>query len=234
VNHLLDSPTEKQVSCESLWTRVHPKVKDLLDSQIAAAHDEMKKIDPETLGSFQRTVTTSDGAWHHRGFHSGNASYVVINYFNKALLKYGHVSMRAKSPNNSPTPCKTPTTSFPSTHRDNKSYIDSLAQRTRRGIRWEEGLQHDWGAPQGRPHQFQPQNIFLPSGKRDQATVEASLPRPSLVHLQGDCGAIQGGQQPAVPPSTACRPLCVWDLHHLGKPNSDDKRASWPSNQPRG
>ena len=76
---------------------VQPMVKQLLDSQIAAAHEEMKKMDPETLGSFQRAVTTSDGAWHHRGFHSGNASYVVINYFNKALLKYGHVSMRAKN-----------------------------------------------------------------------------------------------------------------------------------------
>jgi len=76
---------------------IQPKIKQLLDTQATAAHDDMKKIDPGTLGSFQRAVTTSDGAWHHRGFHSGNASYVVINYFNKALLQYGHVSMRARN-----------------------------------------------------------------------------------------------------------------------------------------
>jgi len=90
----------ENVFSEKTWqtflTWVEPKIKRLLDDQVVLAHPELKKLDEGTLGSFKRAVTTSDGAWHHRGHHSGNASYIVVDYFTKALLQYKHLSMRAK------------------------------------------------------------------------------------------------------------------------------------------
>jgi DNA polymerase III epsilon subunit-like protein len=73
-----------------------PKVKSLLDRQVALAHDHLKGFEETKIGSFKRAVTTSDGAWHIRGHHSGNASFIVVDYFTKALLQYAHLSMRGR------------------------------------------------------------------------------------------------------------------------------------------
>ena len=44
-----------------------PIVSTLLSEICTAAKDEMKALDPSTVGSWQRAITTSDGAWLTRG-----------------------------------------------------------------------------------------------------------------------------------------------------------------------
>ena len=78
-----------------------PHVKDMLDEICEIGKDEMKAIADTELGCWKRAVTTSDGAWHIRGFFSQNStfvirhsSFVIRNFLTGVLLWYGHASMR--------------------------------------------------------------------------------------------------------------------------------------------
>ena len=46
------------------------------------------------LGSWKRAVTTADGTWQTRGWHSKNATFTIRNYFNGALLYYHHLCQK--------------------------------------------------------------------------------------------------------------------------------------------
>ena len=59
--------------------------------------ENMKKIDNNVLGSWQRGVVTSDGVWHTRGHFSKNGSFIVKNYLTGGLLWFGHTCMRRNS-----------------------------------------------------------------------------------------------------------------------------------------
>ena len=52
------------------------------------AKREMKEKSDDDLGSWKRAVTTADGTWHTRGWHSKNATFTIRNY---ALLYYHHL-----------------------------------------------------------------------------------------------------------------------------------------------
>ena len=71
-----------------------PIVATLLTEMCTAAQDEMKALDSSTVGSWQRAITTSDGAWLTRGRFSQNCTFTIRNYINNSLLYFVHLSMR--------------------------------------------------------------------------------------------------------------------------------------------
>ena len=66
-------------------------VKGVLDELCEIAKQEMKALPESELGSWKRAVTTADGTWHKRNWHSKNATFTVRNYFTGALLYYMHL-----------------------------------------------------------------------------------------------------------------------------------------------
>ena len=73
---------------------VLPHIKELLDEMCDEAKVQMQDISSDTLGSWDRAVTTCDGCWQIRGHFSQNCTFVIKNYLTGALLYYGHLSMR--------------------------------------------------------------------------------------------------------------------------------------------
>ena len=71
-----------------------PVVFTLLSEVCTAAKNEMKALDSSTVGSWQRAITTSDGAWLTRGRFSQNCTFTVRNYVNNSLLYFVHLCMR--------------------------------------------------------------------------------------------------------------------------------------------
>ena len=74
--------------------RMHPVVKAMLDALCEAAKQEMRDKKEDELGSWKRAVTTADGTWQTRGWHSKNATFTIRNYFNGALLYYHHLCQK--------------------------------------------------------------------------------------------------------------------------------------------
>ncbi|KXJ07142.1 hypothetical protein AC249_AIPGENE6000 [Exaiptasia diaphana] len=75
----------------------HPHVKSVLDSMCESAKSNMQKRDPNELGSWQRAVTTSDGCWLIRGYHSQCSTFVIIDFLTGGILYYGHLCMRGSN-----------------------------------------------------------------------------------------------------------------------------------------
>ena len=48
----------------------------------------------DKLGSWKRAVTTADGTWQTRGWHSKNATFTIRNYLTGALLYYHHLCQK--------------------------------------------------------------------------------------------------------------------------------------------
>ena len=48
------------------------------------------------LGSWKRAVTTADGTWQTRGWHSKNATFTIRNYLNGALLYCHHLCQKGR------------------------------------------------------------------------------------------------------------------------------------------
>lgn len=71
----------------------YPHIKTSLDDMCESAKNEMKTKDSGELGSWQRAVTTSDGCWLIRGFHSQCSTFVVVNFLTGGILYYGHLCM---------------------------------------------------------------------------------------------------------------------------------------------
>ena len=68
-----------------------------LDDMCKKAHQEMMQIPPEELGSWKRAVTTADGTWQTRGWHSKNATFTIRNFLNGALLYYHHSCQKGRT-----------------------------------------------------------------------------------------------------------------------------------------
>ena len=71
-----------------------PIVVTLLTEMCIAARDDMKSQDLSTVGSWQRAITTSDGAWLTRGRFSQNCTLTIRHYINNSLLYFVHLCMR--------------------------------------------------------------------------------------------------------------------------------------------
>ena len=69
-------------------------VLELLRDQCKEAKDDMKALPATQLGSWERAVTVSDGAWLTRGHHSRNHTYSLRNFINNSLLYFKHFCMQ--------------------------------------------------------------------------------------------------------------------------------------------
>ena len=56
-----------------------PIVQEMLDEVYELAKQEMKEVDCDRLGSWTCAVTSADGVWHTRGWHSKNATFSIRN-----------------------------------------------------------------------------------------------------------------------------------------------------------
>ena len=64
-----------------------PVVKAMLDEVCEFAKQDMKDMG-NNLGSWTRAVTSADGVWHTRRWHTKNATFSIRNYFNGALVSH--------------------------------------------------------------------------------------------------------------------------------------------------
>ena len=76
--------------------RIYPVVKQMVDEMCDKAKQEMKNMDQDKLGSWSRAVTSADGVWMTRGWHSKNATFSIRNYFTGALLYRMHLCQRGR------------------------------------------------------------------------------------------------------------------------------------------
>ena len=92
---------------------MYPFVKDILDRMCETSKTDMKAKNDHELGFIsaskrwhgllssldkirldKRAVTTADGTWKTRGWHSKNATFSIRNYLNGALLYYHHLCQK--------------------------------------------------------------------------------------------------------------------------------------------
>ena len=73
-----------------------PVVKGKLDEMCEIAKQEMIALPESELGSWKRAVTTADGTWHKRKWHSKRATFTVRNYFTGPLLYYMHLCHKGR------------------------------------------------------------------------------------------------------------------------------------------
>ena len=72
---------------------MYPVVNVMVDDLCEVAKREMKEKNDGDLGSWKQAVTTADGTWQTRGWHSKNA---IRNYLNGALLYYHHLCQKGR------------------------------------------------------------------------------------------------------------------------------------------
>lgn len=75
---------------------LHPIVGAMVIEMCEMGKNEMKTLNPTTVGSWQRAITTSDGAWLTRGKFSQNCTFMIRNFMNNSLLYFVHLCMRGK------------------------------------------------------------------------------------------------------------------------------------------
>ena len=75
----------------------HPHVKYILDRMCESGKAVMKEKYPNFLGSWKRAVTTSDGCWLIRSFHSQCCTFVIVDFISGAILYYGHLCTRGSN-----------------------------------------------------------------------------------------------------------------------------------------
>ena len=68
----------------------------MVDDLCEVAKREMKEKNYGDLGSWKRAVTTADGTWQTRGWHSKNGTFTIRNYLNGALLYYHHLCQNGR------------------------------------------------------------------------------------------------------------------------------------------
>ena len=81
---------------QSTIKRIYPIVKEMVDKMCEDAKDDMQNMDQSELGSWSHAVTSADGTWMTRGFHSKNATFSVRNYYNGALLYRKHLCQKGR------------------------------------------------------------------------------------------------------------------------------------------
>ena len=64
---------------------MYPVVKAMVDDLCEVAKQEMKEKNDGDLGSWKRAVTTADGTWQTRGWHSKNALLEIISMVHSCI-----------------------------------------------------------------------------------------------------------------------------------------------------
>lgn len=75
----------------------YPHIKTVLDGMCEKAKEKMQEKQSTDLGSWKRAVTTSDGCWLIRGFHSQCSTFVILDFLTGGILFYGHLCMRGSN-----------------------------------------------------------------------------------------------------------------------------------------
>ena len=96
LKHALGVSTVPWEYFQSTLARMYPIVTALVDSMCSDAKDDIRQMDQSKLGSWSHAVTSADGTWMTRGFHSKNATFSIRNYFNGALLYRKHLCRRGR------------------------------------------------------------------------------------------------------------------------------------------
>ena len=81
LKHALGIDAVSWLTFQSTIKKMYPIVKLMVDRMCDEAKLEMKCMDQGELGSWSRAVTSADGTWMTRGFHSKNATFSVRNYY---------------------------------------------------------------------------------------------------------------------------------------------------------
>ena len=63
---------------------------------LCVVKQDMQDMDQSELGSWNRAITSADGTWITRGFHSKNATFSIRNYMNGALLYHKHLCQKGR------------------------------------------------------------------------------------------------------------------------------------------
>ena len=80
----------------STIVKMYPIVKQLVDDISEEAKNDRKAMDQTQLGSWSRAVTSADGTWMTRGYHSKNATLSIRDYLTGALLYYVHLCQKGR------------------------------------------------------------------------------------------------------------------------------------------
>ena len=96
LKHALGMEAVQWEAFQSTIKRMYPIVKEMVDEMCEDAKDDMRNMDQSELGSWSRAVTSADGTWMTRGFHSRNATFSVRNYYNGALLYRKHLCQKGR------------------------------------------------------------------------------------------------------------------------------------------
>ena len=75
---------------------IAPVVKQLLDDVCEENRNDMKALDKNEMGSWQRACTEGDGTWLTRKF-SQNATFTIRNHLTRTLLYYEHACQRGRN-----------------------------------------------------------------------------------------------------------------------------------------
>ena len=96
LKHALGIDVVAKDTFQSTIEKMYPVFKLMVDRMCDDAEQEMKSMDQDKVGSWSRAVTSADGMWMTRGFHSKNASFNVRNYFTGALLYRKHLCQKGR------------------------------------------------------------------------------------------------------------------------------------------
>ena len=96
LNHALGIDAASWPTFQSTIEKMYPVVKMMVDQMCDEAKLEMKSMDQSELGSWSRAVTSADGTWMTRGYHSKNATFSIRNYYNGALLYRKHLCQKGR------------------------------------------------------------------------------------------------------------------------------------------
>ena len=96
LKHALGIDAVHWTAFQSTIKRMYPVVQEMVDRMCEEAKTEMQTMNQDELGSWSRAVTSADGAWMTRGFHSKNFTFSIRNYYNGALLYRKHLCQQGR------------------------------------------------------------------------------------------------------------------------------------------
>ena len=96
LKHALGIDAVHWTTFQSTIECMYPVVLEMVDRMCEEAKTEMKNMDQRELGSWSRAVTSADGTWMTRGFHSKNFTFSIRNYYTGALLFRKHLCQRGR------------------------------------------------------------------------------------------------------------------------------------------
>ena len=97
LHHSLGIQTVYSDSYQDMIKYLYPIVEAMVDDACVKARDELKKKDPSDIDSWKKAVTTADGVWQTRGYHSKNFTFSVQDFDTGALLFRKHLCQKGSS-----------------------------------------------------------------------------------------------------------------------------------------